>query len=86
MIKTVKPKRGNHIQVEYEKTFASKFDLVKNIPNYKALENFAQKCIDLLLSASINGINARSCMDRIIEMDDKEFIEWAKEYIHNNKK
>ena len=78
MIRTVQPRRGNHAQVEYEKKFAEKFKLVEHLPNYNALEVFAQKCIDLHCGDSLDGISARVYMDKIISMPDEEFVSWAK--------
>lgn len=90
MIRTAEPSRSskysNHAQVEYEKKFASKFDLVKDIPNFEALERFAQKCIDLHCGDSLDGISARVYMDKVIEMTDAEFIDWATKYAQNSKK
>ena len=89
MIRTAKPSCGkysNHMQVEYEKKFANKFDLVKDIPNFEALEQFAQKCIDLHCGDSLDGISARVYMDNVIEMTDNEFIAWATKYAQNSKR
>ncbi len=77
-------KRSNHMQVEYEKKFLSKFDLVKDIPNFEALERFAQKCIDLHCADSLDGLAARVSMDKVIEMFDAEFIAWATKYAQNS--
>lgn len=85
MIKTATPGRGNHAQVTYEEKFASKFELVKESPNYAALERFAQQCIDLHCGDSLNGISARVYMDKVIAMTDDEFIAWATKYAQNTK-
>ena len=88
MIRIAEPSRGkysNHMQVEYEKKFASKFDLVKDIPHFESLERFAQKCIDLHCGDSLDGISARVYMDKVIAMSDDEFIAWAIKYAQNSK-
>lgn len=81
MIRTAEPghgKYGNCAQVEYERKFADKFKLVEGLPNYKKLEQFAQKCIDLHCGDSLDGISARVYMDKVIGMPDDEFVTWAK--------
>lgn len=78
MIRIAELKRGNHAQVNYEKQFADKFKLVENFPNFEKLEQFAQKCVDLHCGNSLNGISARVYMDKIIEMPDNAFVDWAK--------
>ena len=89
MIRTVEPSRGkcgsNHMQVEYERNFAVKFELVKDLPNFEALERFAQRCIDLHCGDSLDGISARVYMDKVIKMTDAEFIAWATQYAQNTK-
>lgn len=90
MIRTVAPIRGKHgirnlAQVEYEKTFAGRFDLVKDLPNFEVLERFAQKCIDLHCGDSLDGISARAYMDKVIAMSHDAFIIWATQYAQNSR-
>ena len=86
MIRTAQPRSWNKNQVAYEKAFARKFELVTTFPNYFMLEKFAQQCIDLHCGDSLNGISARVYMDKIIEMSDKEFVQWARdEFIKSSK-
>ena len=86
MIRTEEPRPGNEHQVAYEQKFAGKFELVKDIPNFEALERFAQKCIDLHCGDHLDGISARVYMDKVIEMTDEEFIAWATKYAQNSKR
>lgn len=84
MIETVKPRKGNHAQVEYEQAFANKFKLVEHLPNYPTLEAFAQKCVNYHIGDFLNGITARVYMDKIIEMPNTEFLAWAEKFQNNS--
>lgn len=90
MIKTVELRESahgsNYAQYNYQQNFAKKFELVEDVPNYQALEKFAQKCIDNYSDCSLNGITYQIYMDKVIEMSDEEFIAWAKRYAENSKK
>lgn len=81
MIKTVTLKTGsrfsNHAQVQYEAAFAARFKELEHLPNYSALESFAQRCINSHCGDSLDGITARVYMDKIIEMPSAELVAWA---------
>jgi hypothetical protein len=82
MIKTATLKTGsrisNHVQVQYEAAFAARFKELEHLPNYPALERFAQKCVDLHCGDSLNGISARVYIDKITAMSASELLAWAK--------
>ena len=69
---------SNHAQVQYGAAFAARFKELEHLPNYPALERFAQKCIDLHCGDSLNGISARVYIDKITAMSASELLALAK--------
>ena len=71
-------KGGTSAIFEYEIKFKCKIELAQDLPNYKKLENHAQKCINEHTGFGYSAIVAAAFMDKINSMTDAEFLEWAK--------
>lgn len=82
MLKIVENKGYNATQYYYEKDFADRIETLSNLPNYPAIEQFAQKCIDLHTGYGHDAIAAGVYMDMIgkREISDDDFMGWAKKF------
>ena len=80
MLKIVANRGYNHAQHDYEKKFKEKIEAFSSLPNYSALEKFAQQCIDLHCADSLDGISARVYMDRVIATPHEDLMGWARNY------
>lgn len=66
---------------EYEDKFIARFEKYQKLPGYHYIEDFAQQCIDLHCGDNLNGISARTYMDRVAMMPEDAFASWLKKYI-----
>lgn len=75
------PENGYQRMYEYESKFIRKIELAKDLPNYTLLEQTAQKCLNNHTGCGFSAISAITCMDKVIAMTDKQFMEEAKAFL-----
>lgn len=82
MLKIVENKGYNAAQYFYEKAFAERIESLSSLPNYSAIERFAQQCIDRHCGYGYDAIAAGVYMDMIGKggITDAALMEWAKKY------
>lgn len=82
MLRIAENKGYNATQYYYEKSFADRIQTLSDLPNFPAIERFAQQCIDLHTGCGHDAVAAGVYMDMIgkHEISDEKFMEWAKKY------